>query len=70
MVTTLDQPEDRMAAVRIDKGPLTVTISIGVATSVAGDTAQTLLKRADLALYRAKKEGRNRVRLGRVRDPL
>lgn len=46
-------------------GPLAVTISIGVATSVPGDTAQTLLKRADLALYRAKKEGRNRV----VADP-
>ena len=52
---------DQPFAVRTDKGPLTVTISIGVTTSVAGDTAQTLLKRADLALYRAKKEGRNRV---------
>lgn len=52
---------DQPFPVRTDKGPLAVTISIGVATSVAGDTAQTLLKRADLALYRAKKEGRNRV---------
>ncbi len=52
---------DQPFPVRTDKGALTVTISIGVATSVAGDTAQTLLKRADLALYRAKKEGRNRV---------
>ena len=52
---------DQPFPIRTDKGSLTVTISIGVATSVAGDTAQTLLKRADLALYRAKKEGRNRV---------
>ena len=52
---------DEPFPITTDKGPLTVTISIGVATSVAGDTAQTLLKRADLALYRAKKEGRNRV---------
>jgi two-component system cell cycle response regulator len=41
---------------------LTVTVSIGV-TSLASpdDTPQTLLKRADEALYRAKRSGRNRV---------
>jgi len=38
-----------------------VTISIGVATSYAGDTPEVLLKRADQALYRAKRDGRNRV---------
>ena len=38
-----------------------VTVSIGAACLVAGDTAQTLLKRADQALYRAKHDGRNRV---------
>ncbi len=42
--------------------PLDVTVSIGVACSDApGDTAQTLLKRADEALYEAKHAGRNRV---------
>jgi two-component system cell cycle response regulator len=41
---------------------LTVTISIGVsATSGAGDTPETLLKRADEAVYEAKKSGRNAV---------
>ena len=41
---------------------LAVTISIGIATtSGRDDTAEALLKRADLALYRAKREGRNRV---------
>ena len=41
---------------------LTVTISIGVATSHgAGDTSNTLLKRADEAVYIAKSQGRNRV---------
>ena len=40
---------------------LSVTASFGVATSHASDTAQTLAKRCDVALYKAKDEGRNRV---------
>src|ERR1700761_8067118 len=43
-------------------GALNVTISIGVAAlEGTGDTAEKLLHRADQALYRAKREGRNRV---------
>jgi len=40
---------------------LSVTISIGVAASVEGDTPQALLRRADAAMYEAKASGRNRV---------
>ena len=41
---------------------LEVTISIGIAAiGAAGDTAAAVLKRADTALYRAKRDGRNRV---------
>jgi two-component system cell cycle response regulator len=41
---------------------LNITISIGIAVSQGeGDNAEKLLHRADQALYRAKREGRNRV---------
>lgn len=44
------------------RGRLDVTISIGLGSLAGGgDTPDTVLKRADLALYRAKKAGRNRV---------
>jgi two-component system cell cycle response regulator len=43
-------------------GALDVTISIGIAAlQAADDTADTIIKRADQALYRAKRDGRNRV---------
>lgn len=42
--------------------PLSITISIGVALNESlADTPESLLKRADVALYRAKRGGRNRV---------
>jgi two-component system cell cycle response regulator len=41
---------------------LNVTISIGIATAMSPtETAAAILKRADQALYRAKRDGRNRV---------
>ncbi len=43
-------------------GPLAITVSIGVAEfQTAGDTTESILKRADEALYKAKRSGRNRV---------
>ncbi|MEG1453699.1 diguanylate cyclase, partial [Brevundimonas sp.] len=40
---------------------LTVTVSVGVAASVKGDTPETLLKRADQGVYEAKALGRDQV---------
>ena len=42
--------------------PLSVTVSVGVSIRESqADTPEGLIKRADVALYRAKREGRNRV---------
>jgi diguanylate cyclase (GGDEF)-like protein len=43
---------------------LTVTASFGLALHRAGELGPALVQRADAALYRAKREGRNRVALG------
>ncbi|MEL1136301.1 GGDEF domain-containing protein [Desulfitobacterium sp. THU1] len=37
-----------------------ITISLGLAQYIEGDTMDTIYKRADIALYKAKNEGRNR----------
>ncbi|WP_017303525.1 GGDEF domain-containing protein [Spirulina subsalsa] len=38
-----------------------VTASLGIASTTGGETPETLIARADAALYRAKQQGRNRV---------
>lgn len=50
------------ARFQIESGEvLGVTVSVGVATFEDGDTQQKLFERADQALYRAKRGGRNQV---------
>lgn len=44
--------------------PLAVTVSAGVACFRTGDTPETLVNRADHALYEAKRAGRDRVMQG------
>jgi len=45
----------------VDGLPTTVSLSCGVAEFSAGDSRETLLRRADEALYDAKRAGKNRV---------
>jgi diguanylate cyclase len=47
----------------LDDIPVTATLSIGVAEADVRDTEESLLKRADEALYRVKHTGRNNVLL-------
>lgn len=46
--------------VKADGQNISITISVGV-TAAAGDDRERMLKRADIALYMAKNQGRNRV---------
>lgn len=46
-----------------EQGRFNMTVSAGIATWQPGDTLETLFRRADQALYRAKSDGRNRVQL-------
>lgn len=51
--------QDRI--IEIPCSTLSVTVSIGVAEHVCGQTVDQVLKQADIALYAAKTGGRNRV---------
>ena len=53
-----------LAGARVDAvngAPLMLTLSCGIAEYSAGDTVESLMERADRALYEAKNLGRNRV---------
>lgn len=55
---------------RIGSGQVPLTVSAGGATFCAGDmTFEDVLRRADLALYKAKADGRNRIQFAPF-DPL
>ena len=42
-------------------GKANITISLGTSAYVPGDTSETIIRRADRALYEAKKRGKNRT---------
>ncbi len=58
-VTLVERMRAAVAALKIPGLPQHITISAGLAQWREGETAETLLRRADQALYRAKASGRN-----------
>ncbi|KQX46621.1 MULTISPECIES: putative bifunctional diguanylate cyclase/phosphodiesterase [unclassified Paenibacillus] len=61
---TADQINQLFAApFTVNDHPLKLSVSIGVAQSVNNETVQTLLKQADIALYKAKGAGRKRYHI-------
>ena len=66
--TSIDQAYERVEALRKEFAQLSslteepITFSAGIANfPLHGDNPQTVLEKADVALYKAKKDGRNRV---------
>jgi len=56
--TVADTP---VSDTRVPGGSVAVTVSIGIAQARADESPDSLIERADAALYRAKQGGRNRV---------
>ena len=62
-MTRIAQKLRHLIEVHTFTGRLRITVSLGLAQFVEGDTAATFMERSDAALYQAKANGRNRVAL-------
>jgi diguanylate cyclase (GGDEF)-like protein len=60
-VMVADRFRASLSVTRIDPLPHPITVSVGVAEWARGEEGSQLLRRADQALYQAKKLGRNKV---------
>jgi len=58
-----------MNPVVFNANPIMLTATIGVALSLPNDSSETLLRRADLALYSGKSMGRNTVQMATQEAP-
>ena len=58
------------AAATLGNGTIKATVSAGIAQAQAGATLDSLVQAADLALYRAKLQGRDRVEVAEKAEPV
>lgn len=65
LVEVVDEPQAAAVARRLGEAAQRTgrTISVGVAVAAAGEPANAVLRRADAALYEAKRAGRNTIHL-------
>ncbi|MFL0799036.1 MAG: GGDEF domain-containing protein [Agarilytica sp.] len=61
----LDKIRDAIAKIpfKFNKKPFQISVSFGISQFVADDTMESVFERADKALYAAKTNGRNQVRI-------
>ncbi|MFL0803171.1 MAG: GGDEF domain-containing protein [Agarilytica sp.] len=61
----LDKIRDAIAKIpfKFNKKPFQISVSFGISQFVADDTMESVFERADKALYAAKSNGRNQVRI-------
>lgn len=64
-----DQVEQTNFDVGVNDARIAVTLSMGLAISQGNDTRESVLKKADEALYRSKQGGRNRLSIYEEEDP-
>lgn len=67
-LTFAKQLHDRFAA--ITDSPLKVTASMGIAQHIQGESLEGLINRADNAMLRAKRDGRNASAISKSDDPV
>jgi len=60
-VAAAERVRAAVAEIELPECPMRITVSLGVASRVTGESAEELIARADAALYQAKRAGRNRV---------
>jgi diguanylate cyclase (GGDEF)-like protein len=60
-IATAERIRKEIADLTVPGCPRQITISLGIASWMAGETPEAFVARADAALYRAKSAGRNRV---------
>lgn len=69
-IDTLDALAERsrmlvqLSGLNLGDEPLTITVSVGATVFRAGDTEDSVVKRADELMYQSKRDGRNRVTAG------
>lgn len=67
----LMQQISTMVVALADAPPISVTISVGIATLAPDESGDALVHRADQALFKAKQGGRNRIEVAATRaDPI